>query len=134
MSDGAMPAGTVIGAAKCPGEVCRAMVTLLSSALAAIRSSSPFPVRSAAARLVGKCRRSRTRCGGVTAAAGADRVDRDREDELAVGQRGVEVGVGGRDGELRTDAHDRDRAGGPAGVEDHGRGEGAGLAGQSRAR
>jgi hypothetical protein len=30
------------------------MVTLLSRALAPIRSSSPFPVRSAAARLVGK--------------------------------------------------------------------------------
>ena len=54
MSDGAMPVGTVIGAANCPGEVCRAMVTLLSRALAAIRSSSPFPVRSAAVRLVGR--------------------------------------------------------------------------------
>ena len=54
MSDGATPAGTVIGAAKCPGEICRAMVTLLSRALATIRSSSPFPVRSAAARLVGR--------------------------------------------------------------------------------
>ena len=53
MSDGAMPAGTVKGAANVPGDVWMAMVTLLSRALAAIRSSSPLPVRSAAVRLVG---------------------------------------------------------------------------------
>ena len=37
-----------------PGAVCKAMVTLSFSALATIRSSRPLPVRSAAARLVGR--------------------------------------------------------------------------------
>ncbi len=41
------------GARTAPAGVWKAMVTLLSSALAAIRSSSPLPVRSAAVRLVG---------------------------------------------------------------------------------
>ena len=54
MSDGVLPTGTVIGAANCPGAVWSAMVTLLFRALAAIRSSRPLPVRSAAMRLVGR--------------------------------------------------------------------------------
>ena len=53
MSEGAMPVGTVNGAANPPVGVWKAMVTLLSRALAAIRSSSPLPVKSAAVRLVG---------------------------------------------------------------------------------
>ena len=64
---------------------------------------------------------------------GADRVNRDGEDKLIGRQRGVVVGVGGRDGELRPDLQDRDGARRPPGVEDHGRGEGVGGAGQSRA-
>ena len=52
-SDGAMPVGSVNGVANLPTDVWKAMVTLLSSALAAIRSSRPFPVKSAAIRLVG---------------------------------------------------------------------------------
>ena len=110
------------------------MVTLLSRALATIRSSSPFPVRSAAARLVGRAVVAEGRCARADLdRLAADRVNRDGEDELIGRERGVEVGVGGRDGEPRPDPQDRDRARGAAGVEDHGRGEGAGRAGQSRA-
>ena len=109
------------------------MVTLLSRALAAIRSSSPLPVRSAAARLVGRAVVEKA-VRRETSPSGADRVNRDGEDKLTGRQRGVIVGVGGRDGELRADLQDRDGARGPPGVEDHGRGEGVGGAGQSRAK
>ena len=76
-------------------------MTLLSSALAAIRSSSPFPVRSAAARLVGRAvvEKMRVRLRD-RAAGGADRCRSNREHELTGRQRGVKVSVGGGDGEL----------------------------------
>ena len=79
------------------------MVTLLSSALAAIRSSSPFPVRSAAARLVGSAVVEKAVAAGRPGRLRAHRVDRDGEDELIGRQRGVKVSVGGGDGELRPD-------------------------------
>ncbi len=61
--------------------------------------------------------------------AGCDGVERDREHELAGRHRDVVVGVGRGDGRSRADPQHGDRPRGPPGVEDHRRGEDAGVSG-----